>query len=28
MASQRLPVEDWELMEAQIESRWEERRDD
>jgi hypothetical protein len=28
MASQRLPVEDWELMEAQIGSRWEERGDD
>jgi hypothetical protein len=24
MASQHLPVDDWELMERQIESRWEE----
>ena len=28
MASQRLPVDDWELMELQIESRWEESRDE
>ena len=24
MASQRLPVDDWDVMERQIESRWEE----
>ena len=28
MASQHLPVEDWELMERQIESRWEECGDE
>jgi hypothetical protein len=28
MASQHLPVDNWELMERQIESRWEECGDD
>jgi len=28
MASQHLPVEDWEMMERQIESRWEECGDE
>jgi hypothetical protein len=28
MAAQHLPVEDWESMERQLESRWEERGDD
>ena len=28
MASQHLPVENWELMERQIESRWEECGDE
>jgi len=28
MAAQHLPVEDWETMERQIESRWEECRDE
>ena len=28
MASQHLPVDDWEVMERQLESRWEEDRDD
>ena len=28
MASQHLPVDDWEVMERQIESRWEEGGDE
>ncbi len=28
MASQRLPVDDWDVMERQIESRWEECRNE
>jgi hypothetical protein len=28
MASQHLPVDDWESMERQVESRWEEDRDE
>ena len=28
MAAQHLPVDDWEVMERQIESRWEEGRDE
>ena len=28
MAAQHLPVDDWELMERQIESRWEEGGDE